>query len=248
MALVWEKQVGGNRYQVRKHGASVRLYSNGVFHSQWNPRDPLKGSLWELLLLPAFFLPEKQIQRVLLLGVGGGALIRLLQKFVQPESIVGVDIDPVHLTVARRYFGVQGVELVCADAREFIAGLDSSNTSAPFDLIVDDLFGHSNGEVARAFEADGYWCSKLLRQLSPAGAVVSNFVSRRELLASGWRQAAIRERLQGAWTAQSPLYDNCIGVFSRVPLDKSNLLTQAPAAINPNNPFRKLDSQLRALQ
>ncbi|MFC6979877.1 hypothetical protein ACFQH7_14350 [Microbulbifer taiwanensis] len=93
---------------MRSHGASVRLYSNGVFHSQWNPRDPLKGSLWELLLLPAFFLPGRQVRSVLLLGVGGGALIRLLQQFVGPEKIVGVDLDATHLRIARKYFGVQG--------------------------------------------------------------------------------------------------------------------------------------------
>ena len=91
MALVWEKRVGHNHYQVRTHGATVRLYSNGVFHSQWNPRDPLKGSLWELLLLPAFFLPHGQVQRVLLLGVGGGAL-GVPRIAHPPDVLTGLDL------------------------------------------------------------------------------------------------------------------------------------------------------------
>lgn len=252
MALVWQKQVPGNRYEVRNHGATVRLYSNGVFHSQWNPNDPLKGSLWELLLLPAFFMPEFQIKRVLVLGVGGGALIRLLQRFVGPDKIVGVDIDRHHLSVARRFFGVRGVELVCADARKFVADsckeMLAGKETAPFDLIVDDLFGHCDGVAERAIEADRPWCQSLLTLLSPSGLVVSNFGSRAELRASGWRAPGIKSNLQGAWSAELPDYENSIGIFSRAPLQRASLSARAPAAINPANPARRLNVRLSQLR
>ncbi|WP_078083728.1 spermidine synthase [Microbulbifer mangrovi] len=252
MALVWQKQVGGNRYEVRNHGATVRLYSNGVFHSQWNPSDPLKGSLWELLLLPVFFMPEHQVKRVLVLGVGGGALIRLLQRFVVPDQIVGVDIDRHHLSVARRFFGVRGVELVCTDARKYVAErcADSiaDKESAAFDLIVDDLFGHCDGIAERAIEADRPWCESLLTLLSPNGLVVSNFGSRAELCASGWRGPGIKPHLQGAWSAELPDYENCIGIFSRAPLPRALLSVRAPAAINPANPARRLNARLSRLR
>ncbi|HEY8568286.1 spermidine synthase [Microbulbifer sp.] len=248
MALIWQKQVGANRYEVRTHGATVRLYSNGVFHSQWNPNDPLKGSLWELLLLPAFFLPQGRVQRVLILGVGGGALIRLLQRFVQPERIVGVDIDRHHLTVAKRFFGVSGATLVCADAREFVAELSADGESEPFDLIVDDLFGHIEGVAERAVAADNSWCRQLLELLAPGGLLVSNFGCRRELLQSGWRAPEIRARLQSAYCADLPGYENCVGVFSPEPLSRSLLTEWAPAQINPSNPSRRLQARLRILR
>lgn len=250
MALVWEKRVGNNRYEVRSHGATVRLYSNGVFHSQWNSNDPLKGSLWELLFLPVFFRPVQQVRRVLILGVGGGALIRLLQRYLSPEEIVGVDIDRYHLTVARRYFGVRGAELVCADARVYVSeqGAAKGTGTRTFDLIVDDLFGHCDGVAERAFESDRSWCESLLKLLSPDGVVVSNFGGRRELLRSGWRGAGLRERLQGAWSADLPEYENSIGIFSRNPLYSAALTEQAPAAINPANPKRKLAAHLSRLR
>ncbi|WP_043316643.1 methyltransferase domain-containing protein [Microbulbifer sp. HZ11] len=250
MAIIWRQCRGGDRYEVRTHGASVRLYSNGVFHSQWNPRDPLKGSLWELLLLPTFFRPPEQVKRVLLLGVGGGALIRLLQSFVAPDSIVGVDIDRVHLNVARRFFGVKGAELICADAREYLSGCQQSK-AAQFDLVVDDLFGHADGEARRAFPADPDWCRQLLNILAPHGVVVGNFGCRRELLDSGWRTSVVRSQLapgKGAWTFEHPEYENCIGVFSRAPLLRADLLQWAPSAINPRDPCRKLDARLRPLR
>nr|WP_010131347.1 class I SAM-dependent methyltransferase [Microbulbifer agarilyticus] len=250
MAVIWQQQRNGNHYEVRTHGASVRLYTNGVFHTQWNPRDPLKGSLWELLLLPAFFLPPEQVKRVLLLGVGGGALIRLLQTYCSPSQILGVDIDPVHLSVARRFFGVGDVELVCADARAVVADL-TTDGEAPFDLVVDDLFGHVDGEAQRAFAADRDWCEAVLGLVRPEGMVVSNFASRRELLESGWRMPALSSKLapaSGSWTLEHPDYENCIGVFSRTPLDRSDLKLHAPTALNPGNPSRKLSARIRSLR
>jgi len=253
MALVWEKRVGNSHYEVRSHGASVRLYSNGVFHSQWNPNDPLKGSLWELLFLPAFFLPRHQLRRVLILGVGGGALIRLIQRYLNPEEIVGVDIDRHHLTVARRFFGVRSARLVCADARDFVATQvallgGSERDFEPFDLVVDDLFGHCDGVAERAIEADPAWCESLLKLVSPHGLVISNFGSRRELLASGWRSEPLRSQLAGAWRGELPEYENCVGVFSRVPLHRVSLIEHAPAAINPGNPTRRLAARLSPLR
>ncbi|AQQ67453.1 SAM-dependent methyltransferase [Microbulbifer agarilyticus] len=250
MAVIWQQQRNGNHYEVRTHGASVRLYTNGVFHTQWNPRDPLKGSLWELLLLPAFFRPPAQVRRVLLLGVGGGALVRLLQTYCSPDQILGVDIDPVHLSVAKRFFEVRGVELVCADARTVVADLTAGD-APPFDLVVDDLFGHVDGEAERAFAADPEWCEAILALVGPAGMVVSNFGSRGELLASGWRTPGISAQLAapgGSWTLDHPDYENCIGVFSRIPLDRNDLKLHAPAVLNPGNPARKMDARIRALR
>lgn len=248
MALVWQKRAAGNLYQVRNHGASVRLFSNGVFHSQWNPRDPLKGSLWELLLLPAFFLPAGQIRSVLLLGVGGGALIRLLQTFVAPARIVGVDLDPVHLDVARRFFGVRDAELVCADAREFVASALAEGQPGSYDLVIDDLFGHADGEVERSVAADRAWCRSLSGLLDDDGLLVSNFGSRRELLASAWRDPAVGAEFPHRWTAELPAYENCVLATSRRPLSRRQLVAEAPARINPGHASRRLDSRLRRLK
>ena len=248
MAVIWQKDTADSRYEVRTHGASVRLYSNGVFHSQWNPNDPLKGSLWELLLLPVFFLPREQVRRVLVLGVGGGAVIRLLQAFFDPEQIVGVDIDPVHLEVARRFFGVSGVELLCADAKAYVSEQREQTRQPEFDVIVDDLFGHVDGKAVRAFPTDEAWCQGLLELLSDDGLVIGNFGSRRELLSSGWRTRSSRMPALAGWTAELPDYENCIAAFSRAPLSRAMLTAQAPPPLNPANPHRKLHVRLRPLR
>ena len=247
MALLWRERIGGDLYEVRNHGATIRLYSNGVFHSQWNPRDPLKGSLWELLFLPAFFLPREQLRSVLLLGVGGGALIRLLQHFMAPTRIVGVDLDATHLQVARQYFGVRDVDLVHANAIDYVGDRLAAARPERFDLVIDDLFGHASGEAERSVRADRAWCERLLDLTEDDGMVIGNFGSRRELLASGWRHKALREQLQGGWTADLPSYENSVIAVSRKPLSMSRLVEQAPPAINPRDPRCRLASRLRRL-
>ncbi|WP_444946547.1 methyltransferase domain-containing protein [Microbulbifer sp. VTAC004] len=248
MALLWQKQVEGTCYQVRNHGASVRLYSNGVFHSQWNPRDPLKGSLWELLLLPAFFIDEKRLNSVLLLGVGGGALIRLLQAYTSAKRIIGVDLDPVHLEIARRFFRVSNVDLVCADATEYVADHLNDPSNEPFDLVIDDLFGHTQGVAQRAVLANRQWCSSLMRLLHRDGVLVSNFGDKHELQGSAWRQQSMRQRLKGAWMAYMPQYENHILAVSRKALPLADLQCRAPDKINPTNPNRRLNFKMSRLR
>ena len=138
MSLLWEKRTAGAHYQVRQAGRSLRLYTNGVFHSQYNPRRPVTGSVWDLLWLPAFFYPPDKLQRILVLGVGGGAVIRHLRRFIQPEKIVGVELSKIHLSIARRFFGIGGddVELYQADAVDWV----ERYSGPPFDMIIDDLF------------------------------------------------------------------------------------------------------------
>ena len=87
MSILWQKTAGQDRYEVRSAGRSLRLYRNGVLHTQYNPSRPIGGNLWDLLLDPAFFRSPEAIRRVLVLGVGGGAVIRLLNRFVRPDEI-----------------------------------------------------------------------------------------------------------------------------------------------------------------
>ena len=60
MAIVWSKVVGDSQYEVRTAGQSIRLYKDGVFHSQWNARRPLAGGVWDLLFIPALFLHHRE--------------------------------------------------------------------------------------------------------------------------------------------------------------------------------------------
>ncbi len=248
MAVVWQKTVNGCDYQVRTAGSSVRLYTDGVFHSQYNPLRPVGGGVWDLLMLPAFFYRAGGIRRVLVLGVGGGAVIRLLSEFVRPEAIVGVELDPVHLTVARRFFGVggAGVSLHCADACEWV----KRYRGPPFDLIIEDLFGESEGEPSRAVVPTARWFQALLRHLSLGGALVMNFISREELAGAAWFSSrTIRQRFPSAFQLESPREENAVAAFLRTPASSRGLrrnLAREPG-LDPQPKTARLRYRIRPL-
>ncbi|MCW8193988.1 methyltransferase domain-containing protein [Proteobacteria bacterium 005FR1] len=212
MALLWQKRSAGKTYEVRQAGNSLRLYTDGTFHSQYNPASPLNGSIWDLLLLPALMLSAPP-QRVLVLGVGGGAIIRQLQQLVGPGEIVGVELDPLHLQIARRWFGLAGkrrVSLNRADAIEWL----NNYCGAGFDLIVDDLFAENGGNPHRAVAVDPAWARSLLKHLNPGGGLVVNFESSKSLRRSALIvEPSLQRQITNHFSFSTPGYDNRIGAF-----------------------------------
>lgn len=211
MAVVWSREVDGVIYEVRAAGSTRRLYSNGVFHSSYNPKRPVTGGVWDLLMMPAFFYPPGTIQRVLLLGAGGGTVIRQLREFVRPREIVAVDLNPVHLDVARRFFAVQGadVRLVRADAREWLA-----RDRAHYDLVIDDLFGERDGEPVRAVNAEVAWCRQLRDRTTAAGAVAINCISPAELAKCGFLEdGELKAHFRSRFQLRATRDQNAVGIF-----------------------------------
>jgi spermidine synthase len=214
MALLWSKKTPYANYQVRCAGNSVRLYTDGVFHSQYNPKNPITGSVWDLLFIPAFFHDNGRIKRVLVLGVGGGAVIRQILHFLRPEHIVGVELSAVHLMLAKRYFGLRDkkVALIKADASQWLA----TYKGPKFDFIVDDIFTEHDGAPVKAVPADANWFKLLLKHLSDDGVLVSNFISDKEMQTCAYfEHTAIRRRFASAFRLTTPITENAVAVFLR---------------------------------
>ena len=214
MAIIWQQSIGNDRYEVRNAGASIRLYSNGVFHSQYNPEQKISNSIWDLLILPTFFYPVGHLKRILILGVGGGAAIKLLQSYASPEKIVGVELNPIHLKVARRFFKIttKQAELVCDDAVHWL-----KNYSGPeFDLIIDDLFGHQDGETLRAVKLDSAWLTLLNKNLSKQGLLVANTAELSDFKDSGFMtNKRIRNSFKSIYKMTHPTCENRVYVFCK---------------------------------
>lgn len=179
MAVIWQKRSRDKLYEVRRAGASTRLYTNGIFHSQFNPRQPITDNLWNMLALPAYFHKQPAaIKRGLVLGVGGGAVMRHIMRLSPDAAVFGVDLDGTHLKVAERFFGVKGenVRLIHAEAVQWINNYQGQT----FDFIVDDLFGETTDAQQlpeRAVPLTGEWLCALERQLAPDGVLAFNLES-----------------------------------------------------------------------
>lgn len=187
MALLWQRCGVDKTYEVRQAGASTRLYTNGIFHSQYNHRHPITGNLWNMLALPTYLHEHPgQVKRVLVLGVGGGAVIRHVLQAVPQAEVMGVDLDATHLMLARRFFHVKGknVSLIHAEAVHWLTHFDGPG----FDVIIDDLFGETVDArqlPQRAVPVTEAWLQTLQQHLCPKGVLAFNLESTahyRELL------------------------------------------------------------------
>ncbi|MDQ8195313.1 hypothetical protein QEH59_12815 [Coraliomargarita sp. SDUM461004] len=174
MAVIWQQTIDSNHYEVRTAGASIRLYRNGVNHSQWNPKRPLSGSIWDLIALPTLHRPVGSLQDVLVLGFGAGAVGRQIRELVAPRRIVGVELDPIHLSIADGFFECsEGCELIAGDAVEWV---HDGGGEASFDVIIDDLYAEEDGIPVRCVPMDVEWCEALCDLLQPGGMLIFNMI------------------------------------------------------------------------
>ena len=245
MAVIWSEWIDDNLYEVRTAGASVRLYRNGVNHSQYNPRRPLAGSIWDLLVLPTLF-QQPPIETALMLGFGAGVSARLLQHLATPKTIVGIDLDPIHLSIADSFFGcAEGCELMAADAVEWV---DQTLESAgpKFDLLLDDLFTESDGIPQRCGPASIAWFKKLAKLVSDDGMLIVNWVEPENMQSLPLlSDRKLVQRFPHAIQLSIAAYDNRVLAFSRLPFDRQRyrrrlqeFCSQFPACRGVGNRYR----------
>ena len=225
MAIIWQQQKDNQLYEVRTAGASTRLYKDGVLHSQYNENHPITGQVWDLLMLPAFFYPPNQIQRILVLGVGGGTVIRQLNHFLSPKQIVGIDLDDIHLKIAKRFFGLKkkNITLYSDNAIQWL----SDYRGTPFDMIIEDIFIEENGEPVRARTADESWARCILKNLAPKGLAVLNFTSALEAKKSAFiTSSKLEKQTNSCFLLDTTRNANVVGAFLKTEQTARNLRTR----------------------
>ncbi len=220
MAIVWSQTIDENHYEVRSAGATLRLYRNGVNHSQWNPNRPLSGCIWDLISLPALYRPAQSIENALILGFGAGAVAAQLRKLLEPERVVGLELDPIHLSIADGFFDcADGCELIAADAVEWA---QTTEELGSFDYILDDLYAEENGLPVRCAPLDVDWCRTLAGLVRPGGMLVFNLVEPRKVPhLPPFKDAALQRRFPHTMVFRMDGYENRIVAFSEKPLDEA---------------------------
>ncbi len=97
------------------------------------------GSLEKILKIGFQKIDITNCKNILLLGLGGGNVIKTLQqKFNYKHKITAIEIDPVIIKIAKEEFGItssDSVKIICADAFEFV-----QNNKEVFDFIIVDIF------------------------------------------------------------------------------------------------------------
>jgi spermidine synthase len=156
---------------VRRDGA-LELRVRGTFASYYKPGSALTGSVWDALAAPLLALGRaRRAPSVLLLGLGAGSAARVARALAPGARIVGVEIDPAVVALARRHFELDrlGVEVVQADAAVFLA-----RSRERFDAVLDDVFvGRGRAVRKPAWLLEGGLAAAASR-VAPGGLLASN--------------------------------------------------------------------------
>lgn len=220
MALLYSKKKNDDHYEVRSHGNTVRLYKNGVCHSDYNPVKLFNGAVWDLMFVSLFSsrklnkkLSKGRKMKILVLGVGGGNIIHTINRFVKNAEITAIDLDSLNLFVAKKYFGLNYIncELITGDAFNFLL-----KTTKKFDFIIDDIFTENKSEPCRALPFDKRWFNLIWKCLNKSGTHIINMADYSEFKASEiyTQKEWLKNRLHLSYL-KSPKCENAVFVFSR---------------------------------
>ena len=124
----------------------------------------------------ASYLYQPQPRRVLIVGLGGGAMVRFLTHHEPQVQIDAVEIDPAVVRLADQYFGVRSggnVRVHTADAVAFV-----ESTIDRYDLILMDAFLRPSSDtdttgVPTRLKTLAF-LGRLKQALAPGGVVAFN--------------------------------------------------------------------------
>lgn len=120
------------KIQAVKTLEGVKLVVDGVSQSGWLVKRVWKRALEEIKRR------KPEVEKVLVLGLGGGSVTGLVSKHWPAAKIIGVDIDPDMVDLGRKYLSlsdVKNLEFVVADAEKWIG-----KQKQKFDLALVDLY------------------------------------------------------------------------------------------------------------
>lgn len=184
-----------NTMEVVEVGARVDLDVEGATYATWHPDHVLTGYSWDGLTVGGLLRAGGPPASVLILGLGGGTVARQLRTFCPTIRVVGVEIDPGVVDLARRHLHLAGdIEVHVADAYDWLA-----RSVDHFDVVIDDLFLTGATDVVRSRVPEGDTLALLRRRVAPGGVVVAN------LITDVGEHRAVRRRARAAFRAAFPV-------------------------------------------
>lgn len=113
------------------------------------------------------------VNKVLILGLGGGTAARVVKKYWPEARITGVEIDPVMVDLGKRYLSLSEINQLTIVKGEAEAVMKTRLKRDRYQLIVVDLF-LGRRVINRVYQV-GFW--KLVKSIkAKAGVIVINLL------------------------------------------------------------------------
>ena len=165
-------------------------------------------------------------QKILVLGVAGGQLIKIYHQLYPNAQITGVELDPKVLQVSQKFFDLkpsQNVQLVVDDARSFLI----KNSQQHYDIIALDAF---RGIIIPSHLLTKEFFTLASARLNDHGVMLLNFCN----------GPVVNSKLEQA------IEQTLVQVFSQVALKESDgneVLAMSHSPMSLNQHFAKIDAK-----
>ena len=136
--VVFERNSAYHHILVLEEQGMRTLSFNNSQESKMFIADPLRGHFQYTEFFQMPWLWNHDIKRVLMAGLGGGSTQRAYQHYSTNVTVHTVELDPVVLQVAKKYFGVTEThrhQVFIEDARVFLR-----RTTNIYDLLIMDAY------------------------------------------------------------------------------------------------------------
>lgn len=163
--LVQVIQHKSTRYLVHDAGLGIQ--------SLYQPGRQYSDSSYDVFgLLPYLPQVEGKKRSVLLLGLGGGNIVRLFEKHLAGQfdfEVTAVEIDPTVVQMAKQYFDLDQLQLqvVVDDARHFLRHDDKT-----YDIIIVDAYTHET-QIPVMLATQEFF-QQVQRRMNPGGVLGIN--------------------------------------------------------------------------
>lgn len=116
------------------------------------------------------------IRNILILGLGAGSVVPIINRYYSGAKITGIEIDPVIIDVGKKYFALgeyNNLSIITEDAFSFIQQHynDTYYRSSTYDLIIVDLY--VGERIPNKLKSKGF-LQKVKGVLSKNGVVMIN--------------------------------------------------------------------------
>lgn len=238
--LLHEQESAYNYIQVvEEDGRRMLVLNDGhAIHSVYDPDALLTGGPWDYFMAAPLLVADPDAAPpadALLIGLAGGTVARQLTAAYGPIPIVGVEIDPEIIKVARDYFALDelpNVEVVAADGRYALKTSDRL-----FDLIGVDAYRQPY--IPFQLTSREFF-QEVSDRLRPQGvAVVNAGRTATDFRLVDTLAGTLRDVFPYVVAIDVDRYANTILVASNTPLS-AEALTQNLAALPSDSPVREV--------
>lgn len=153
-----ESKYNGHLKVVKTFGLGTYIQANGLTQS-----GGIVERFWNQTL-KRIHRTKPLANKFLILGLGGGTVVKLINKIWPKAKITGIDIDPVMVELGKKYLGLGELDVE-------VKIQDAYNFEGKYDLILVDLY---NGDKFPEKFGNSEFTNKVKLSLSNDGLAVFN--------------------------------------------------------------------------